>query len=88
MNAAIRFHNRNNRNAVRPLHKELEGGNNAVGALPPAHMQFPENFSEAIALTGNELDQLQDFYQVQFAGHLAGDRRHALWAYISEPAVM
>ena len=87
VNAAIRFHNRKTRNGLRPLHKEREGGTNSVGALPPAHITFPENFSETFALTGNQLDQLQDFYQFQFAGHLVGDRRHALWVYISEPAV-
>jgi ABC-type transporter Mla subunit MlaD len=87
VNAAIRFHNGNNHNAIRPLHKECAGGTYSVGALPPAHITFPENFSEAIALTGNQLDQLQDFYQFQFTGHLIGDRRHALWAYVSEPAV-
>jgi predicted RNase H-like nuclease (RuvC/YqgF family) len=88
VNAAIRFHNKKSRDAIRPLHKEREGGNNPVGALPPAPLRFPQNLSEAAALTVNELNQLQDFYQFQFPGHLVGDRRLAFSAYISEPAEM
>ena len=88
VNAAIRFHNKKSRDAIRPLHKEHEGGNNPADALPPAPVHFPQNLSEAAALTVNELNQLQDFYQFQFAGHLVGDRRLAFSAYISEPAEM
>ena len=69
VNDSIRFHNRENgRDAVRPLHKQREGSTNPVGALPPADITFPVNFKEVLDLTGNQLDQLQTFYQFQFAG--------------------
>ncbi|KAH7621262.1 hypothetical protein Ndes2526B_g04068 [Nannochloris sp. 'desiccata'] len=85
-NIAIRYHNKKSRDAIRPLHKEREGGCSSPASvrlvadpaasaaavastpLPPAHMHFPQNLSEAAALTVNELNQLHDFYQVQFAG--------------------
>lgn len=87
-NSAIRFQNRKNRGTILlPLHKEeCEGGNSPVGTLPPAQMNFPQNRAQADALTANRINQLQEFYQVQFAGGLVTDRRHAFLAYISEPA--
>ena len=78
---------RKNRGTVlRPLHKEREGGDSPVGALPPAQMHFPQNAAQADALTANKLNELQEFYQVQFAGPLVSDRRRAFLAYISEPS--
>ena len=87
-NVAIRFHNKRSRDAIRPLHKEREGGNSLVGALPPAEVSFPQTLSEAWNLSAARLQQLEDFYQVQFAGHRIGDRRRAFVAYISEPPEM
>ena len=77
-NSAIRFQNRNNRGILCPLH-------NPVGALPPPEMQVPQTRSQADALTVNRLNQLQDFYQVQFPGALVTDRRRAFWEFMSEP---
>lgn len=85
INSAIRFHNRKSRDIISPLYKDREGGNSPVGALPPAHLHFPQNLSQAAALTADELNGLQEFYQVQFAGLRVSDRRLAFSAYISEP---
>jgi hypothetical protein len=49
-------------------------------------MHFPQNAAQADALTANKLNELQEFYQVQFAGPLVTDRRRAFLAYISEPS--
>ena len=84
-NAAFRASNHRDPEHLQPLYKEHHGGVLLIGTLPPADVPFPNTDAKVWVLKGPQLNQLQDFYQVQFAGNNIGARRAAFWRYISSP---
>ena len=85
-NAAFRANNQRDPKHLQPLYKECYGGASLIGILPPADVPFPNNDDKIWVLTAPQLNQLQDFYHVQFAGNNIGARRGSFWRYISIPS--
>lgn len=84
-NDRIRAANYRRPNKMQPLHVEQTGGNAPVGSLPPATVPFPNNRGDAIQLTAIQLNQLEVFYHVQFAGPSVSTRRVAFLDYVMGP---
>ncbi|KAL4530052.1 hypothetical protein Ndes2526A_g04787 [Nannochloris sp. 'desiccata'] len=92
-NHPIRGYNKSHPESLRALYKEHSGGDHSLesvppplGSTPPAGVPFPADNDDLMRLTGEQLNQLETFYEVQFgaSGNHIGARRNAFSRYITD----
>ncbi|KAH7620881.1 hypothetical protein Ndes2526B_g04815 [Nannochloris sp. 'desiccata'] len=92
-NHPIRGYNKSHPESLRALYKEHSGGDHSLesvppplGSTPPAGVPFPGDNDDLMRLTGEQLNQLETFYEVQFgaSGNHIGARRNAFSRYITD----